>query len=382
MKSLKIALGIALSTVGVDSGVAFGISNFASNYESQVTAEASGYILKNNYSQVFPLEKISGSNDKGQILNFYLKAGDEIAIFEVGDDTNPIGINYLSGGTAKSFFISATLSDYMMAIFGDESEGTYYNIYLNNAGRIYIDFAETKEVYFQVQDWDNTYVYSFDNTTSKDYESLIEDENAKIETFGGWPGKRVDTITNGVNFDGKGGIAKVEVPFAVLENTEIIFHNYSNTQTGNLILTEGAYYRNNASTGNSGDADLGSAAKVVYEIASEINNANNSSICNISSAKAGELYNLYNGLNSNAKAAVNNSTLWTYKSADMSQGNANISFADIANRLSLLSNKGSSSNFILPLSKNEYGTALLVSIISLLSVSIIVFFFIRRKRHQ
>ena len=382
MKSLKIALGIALSTVGVGSGVAFGVSNFAGNAESQVAAEASGYILKNNYSQEFPLEKISGSNDKGQILNFYLKAGDEIAIFEVGDDTNPIGINYLSGGTAKSFFISATLPDYMMAIVGDESEGTYYNIYLNNAGRIYIDFAETKEVYFQVQDWNNTYVYSFDETTSKDYESLIEDENVKIETFGGWPGKRVNTITNGVNFDGKGGIAKVEVPFAVLENTEIIFHNYSGTQTGNLILTEGAYYRNNASTGNSGDVDLGSAAKVVYEIVSEINNANNSSICNISSARAGELYNLYNSLNSTAKAAVNNSTLWTYATAAIDDNYANISFVDIANRLSLLSNKGSSSNFILPLSKNEYGTTLLVSIISLLSVSIIVFFLIKRKRHQ
>ncbi len=382
MKSLKIALGIVLSTVGVGSGVAFGISNFASNYESQVTAEASGYILKNNYSQEFPLEKVSGSSDKGQLLNLYLKAGDEIAIFEVGDDTNPIGINYLSGGTAKSFFISATLHDYMMAIVGDENEGTYYNIYLNNAGRIYIDFAETKEVYFQVQDWGNTYVYSFDNTTSKDYESLIEDENVKIETFGSWPGKRIDTITNGVNFDGNGGIAKVEVPFAVLENTEIIFHNYSDTQTGNLILTEGAYYRNNASTGNSGDVDTGSATKVVYDIAYEIKNASNSSICNISSSRAGELYNLYNNLSSEAKTAVNNSTLWTYKSADMSEGNANITFADIVNRLSILSNNASSSNFILPLSKNEYGMTLLVSIVSLLSFSIIVFFLIKRKRLQ
>ena len=232
-------------------------------------------------------------------------------------------------------------------------------------------------MYLQLPDWGNSYLYAFDETTQHDY-----DVDSKIEPFGAWPGKILNSDSGNASFNQAGGIAKVEVPYATLSNMKIIINNNNNDQSGNLNLTNGAYYYSNASTDNSGDVDLGDAAEVVIEIVKEINNATNSSICNISSARAGELYNLYNSLNNTAKAAVNNSTLWTYATAAIDDNYADISFVDITNRLSLLSNKVSSSNFILPLSKNEYGMTLLVSIISLLSVSIIVFLFLRRKRHQ
>lgn len=378
MKSLKIAIGIALSVVGVGSGVTFGVSNFVGNSESQVAAEDSGYVLEFNYSDTYPLTKVTGSSDKGQLLNFHINTGDEIVIRRLSDDT-PIGSSYLSGGTAYSYFEEdGRLDEYLMALFGEEEgEGADYNIYLNSSEQIYIDFATHATVYLQLPDWGNSYLYAFDETTQNDY-----GVNSIIKPFGEWPGQYLNSASGNASFNQSGGIAKVEVPYAILSNMKIIINNNNSSQSGDLNLTNGAYYLSNASTGNSGDVDLGDAAEVVIEIVEEINNATNSSICNISSARAGELYSLYDELNATAKAAVNNSTLWTYKSADMSEGNADISFVDIVNRLSILSNNASSSNFILPLSKNEYGMTLLVSIISLLSVSIIVFFFIRRKRHQ
>ena len=131
MKSLKIALGIALSTVGVGSGVAFGVSNFSGKSESQVAAEASGYVLEYNYSETYPLTKVSGSSDKGQLLDFHINTGDEIVIRRLSDDTL-LGMSYLSGGTASGYFEdNGRFEEYMMALFGEgDGEGADYNIYL------------------------------------------------------------------------------------------------------------------------------------------------------------------------------------------------------------------------------------------------------------
>ena len=364
MNSLKVAIGIALSTVGVGSGVAFGVSNFVGNSESSVKADASGYVLTVNTRTDYDLVK---TDSKYQILGLELSGGDYFIINDKEDSYKFFGWSYLDGGTAESNFDEYVNDAILCGVDGK------YNIYFeaNSSEKITIDFALESEatVYVQLQDGTTT-LYVYDE---------VSDLQNKYEPLGGWPGLTLASASGSANFNQAGGIAKVTFPIVNAENTKVIVKNQYKNQTGNLDLVDGGYYYNDAGMGIK---DLGDAAEVVIEIVEEINNATNSSICNISSARAGELYSLYDELNATAKAAVNNSTLWTYKSSDMSQGKADISFVDIANRLSLLSNKGSSSNFILPLSKNEYGTTLLVSIISLLSVSIIVFFFIRRKRHQ
>ena len=363
MKGLKIALGIVLSTVGVGSGVAIGVSNFVGKSESYVKATTDGYVLTVNsfsYKEDYEFTKVDG---KYQLLGVELNNGDFFTIYDKTDKYEYLGWENLDDGNAKPFF-----DEYYdnAIVCGAASK---FNIYLNSFGDlITIDLAQESTVYVQLQDG-TTSLYAFDETSDSSY---------TYKPLGEWPGQTLESVSGDANFNQAGGIAKVTFPIVNTENTKVIV-KYNDSQTGNLDLVDGGYYYNNAGEGLK---YLGDAAEVVIQIVDEIKKASDSSICNISSSRAGELYNLYNGLSAEAKGAVNNSTLWTYKSKDMSEGYADISFVDIANRLSMLSSKGSSSNFILPLKRNEYGMAILVSIISVISISVIAFFAIKRKRHQ
>ena len=362
MKGLKIALGIALSTVGVGSGVAIGVSNFAGNSESYVKAATDGYVLTVNsfsYKEDYEFTKVDGEY---QLLGVELNNGDFFTIYDKTDKYEYLGWENLDDGNAKPFF-----DEYYDSAIVCGAASTF-NIYLNSFGDITINLAQESTVYVQLQDG-TTSLYVWDE---------ISDSSYKYEPLGGWPGQTLESVSGDANFNHAGGIAKVTFPIVNTENTKVIV-KYNDSQTGNLDLVDGGYYYNNAGEGLK---YLGDAAEVVIQIVDEIKKASDSSICNISSSRAGELYNLYNGLSADAKGAVNNSTLWTYKSKDMSEGYADISFVDITNRLSMLSSKGSSSNFILPLKRNEYGMAILVSIISVFSISVIAFFVIKRKRHQ
>ena len=358
MKGLKIALGIALSTVGVGSGAAIGVSNFANNSDSRVIAGNNGYVLKVNSKDEYELEKVGNSY---QLLGLELKKTDYLTIYDKFDEKD-IGWDNLRKSDAKPFF---------HASFDDEivcDAGSKFNIYLSTSEDITIDLAQESTVYVQLQEG-TTSLYVWDEISKSSY---------IYKPLGEWPGQTLESVSGDANFNHAGGIAKVTFPIVNTENTKVIV-KYNDSQTNNLDLVDGGYYYNNAGEGLK---YLGDAAEVVIQIVDEIKNASDSSICNISSSRAGELYNLYNGLSADAKGAVNNSTLWTYKSKDVSEGYADISFVDITNRLSMLSSKGSSSNFILPLKRNEYGMAILVSIISVISISVIAFFAIKRKRHQ
>ena len=268
MKSLKIALGIALSTVGVGSGVAFGVSNFASNSDSQVTAESSGYVLTINsfdYREDYEFVKVEGSTDKGQVLGVELDNGSFFKIFKQGVTDSFIGFDSLKDGSAVPFF-----SDY----YNNEivcGAGSKFNIYLSANEEIYIDLAYEASVYVQLEKGSTT-LYAFDETSDSSY---------TYEPLGSFPGKTLASSSGNANFNKKGGIAKLTFPIVDLNNTKVIVKNEFKSQTANLDLVDGGYYYNDAGEGLK---DLGDAAETVIEIVKEINNAASSSICNISSS--------------------------------------------------------------------------------------------------
>ena len=165
-------------------------------------------------------------------------------------------------------------------------------------------------VYFKAPAWTKCFAYLFD---------------AGAGQFGSWPGKQVTDVTDGVNYQGS-GIYRVGYNSTV-GDTKIIFNvgtgdksTETKTQTADLTLTSGSYYKiDDASTG---DADLGKGAAVVYDInaarraVAASGSIAVSSLCGVSKANAQTLINEYDALNATAQGYVNSATDYTYDYTD------------------------------------------------------------------
>jgi uncharacterized repeat protein (TIGR02543 family) len=191
-------------------------------------------------------------------------------------------------------------------------------------------------VYFKAPAWTKCFAYLFDTGDGQ---------------FGKWPGKQVTEVTNGVNYQGS-GFYRVGYNSTV-GDTKIIFNvgtgdksTETKTQTANLTLTAGSYYKiDDASTG---DADLGKAAAVVYDInaARHAVVASGSilaaSLCGISKADATKLVKEYDdlGSGSTAQGYVNTATDYVYNYQDTTKG-ADVTVNYLVAELRVLAASGS-----------------------------------------
>ena len=368
MKGIKTILGIALATAGFGGAVAVGASAVVNNQNNEVQMAEAGtsdyYIVGSFNSWAAPgnseyqLQKDDGSTDLGKLLNYHIEKDTVFAFAKTGW-SEPIrwaGLNS-GGGTAKPYFENANDGDKNIKclVTGD------YNFFLNSSSQIYVNFANETNAYVQLKDWTNTYIYTFDETTNSSH---------KIEQFGGWPGKKLDSSSGGANFNSSGGIGVALIQYHTLANTKVIIHNNSGTQTSNLALVSNGYYLHNATSGNT---SLGPAAKLVIDVVAKI-------------ADATTLYNNYSSLDTTAKNAVNASTLWTHKDSNIAtddSGRADISFSLIMSQLKRISESSNGSRILYPI-KEKYNLAIVLSLLASFSgVSLfMVLFSIKRKKKE
>ena len=375
MKGLKTILGVVLATTGFGGAVAIGASatKFSNNNVQVAEAATSDYYIVGSFNswaapgnETYRMKKDDGSTDLGYLKTYHIEANTVFAFAKSGwaNAVRWAGLNS-GGGNAKPFFENANDGDKNIKCLktGD------YNIFINSSSQVYIDFSNGTNAYIQLNGWSNTYIYAFDETTLSGH---------KIEQFGGWPGQSVASSSGNSNFNNAGGVGKVYIAYHTLANTKIIIHNNSGVQTSDLALLANAYYTNNATAGNT---NLGSAASLIVDVIYALNDSNNThhSVCSISQSTASTLYSTYNSLNSTAKAAVNASTLYTYKDSTMI-GEEDVSYSTIMNRLYLISTGGSNSNKIAFITTDNKQLAFVITSILVFASSIGLFFFINKKR--
>ena len=171
---------------------------------------------------------------------------------------------------------------------------------------IYVDLINpsTVDVYVQVKDWENTYLYAYDETTNS---------GETLEPLGAWPGAQATSVTQGTNAKeyeySYGGIAKFTVPYINLANTKLIVNNNDGQESGKQPLASEYFYWN---SGVAGNEDFGLAAKFIYESNMALQGATASSLCNVTKSVADEIIGLYPSTNDRAKNVIATSTVYTY----------------------------------------------------------------------
>ena len=254
--------------------------------------------------------------------------------------------------------------------------GGAYKVKIKDS-KVYFEHSETEytDIYVRLHEFENTFVYAFDNTTNS---------GKTLEPLGKWPGTQVSNYTVGVNFAEDysigGGIAKMAVPYIRLTNTNIIINNgipgEGGQQSGNQTLFKGNFYQE---FGTAGDSNNGLCAAAVFDISKLVEGATDQSACKITANAANEVLTKHASVLSYSK--VIKSTLYTWKDASKTE-KQNFTFAEVIALLQEIAAGGNpsrkmQSNII----DNNY--ALIVIIASVTAISAVgLFFIIKRRKHN
>lgn len=371
-KLLKTILTTTALAMVLGAGVAVGAHQEAKveKAEATVTQDSDFYFVGSTtgWANGTRLYKDSDNDNKGQLLNVSMTAGDTFKFKKETTWDGALGWDALNGGggTAKPAF-KAAAKDGNIEV---NVTGTY-NFYINNSSNIYVELANATNIYVQVQDWANTYVYAFDETTKS---------GTKFEPLGGWPGTKVSSITAGTNFNGSlGGIAKMTILYHTMGNMKLIVNNNSGSQSGNQTLGSDYYY---TKAGSAGSASDGAQAKVVFDIESAIEGTVNKSVCQVSKSTASSLVSSYDTLSSKTK--VNASTYWTWDK-DIGDSKANHTYLELVEQLRNVSNGvyGSTRVGLGSLLEDKSTTATLaVVIVTVVSLTAVGGFFLLKKKKE
>ena len=276
-------------------------------------------------------------------------------------------------GSARGFFKKeSNESSNILCDFGGS-----YKVSIKGT-KVYIDLPSEKnaEVFVQLNGWEHTYVYAFDEDSHVGH---------KLEPLGAWPGTEVSRFTQGVNYGygygTEGGIGRMTVPYKNLGNTKVIFHNNAGTQTKDLGLSNKYYYwADNEKT--YGDDTKGACAEVVFDIAELVNGATDGSSCNIAKQDAIDLlakHESYIGY-----TLVEEATIYTWKDASKTE-KEDVKFQAIIERLNIIANTPDpdpSHGFISAIQNNN-GVLIVIVISSIAVISAAgLFFVIRRKKFE
>lgn len=269
--------------------------------------------------------------------------------------------NYVFGGWYTD---AACTSAYTATILSADT--TLYAKYTTASG--------TTNVYFGASGWTDIFVYTFGTS----------------ETLGSFPGTQTEAtaaIAN-VNYNGK-GLYKIAIPTGEGGDTKVIFSNciggVKQTQTADLVLTEGAYYTSEDAADSTGSTSLGSGASLVCQTVSTISGTTNVSVCEVTKANATTLYESYQGLDSTAKAAVDVATLYTWKDANrVTEEKLNVSFASVFAQLGTISSASGAGGAAMIIGDNNSAWA--PAWIALISLSVAALasagLLISRRKHE
>lgn len=367
MKLKYIFAAVTLSgvlTLGIGVSVASVQSN-ASPVEAAVTQTSEYYLTGSNYDwgDGYQLFVDDSSSNKGQLVNYSFTAGETIKFKKAGSWDNALGWYQLDGGSAKNAF-ELEGGDNIKVLIGGK-----YSFYITDNSRIYVELEHAVDIYVQIQDWNDTCVYAFDETTKS---------GTTLKPLGEWPGKRATDVTASTNFNGSlGGIARISIPYHTLNNTKIIISNNGSSQSGNKPLGNHYYY---LKSGTSYSASDGAEAKVVFDIERAIESTGNKSVCQVSKADASTLVSEYDSLSSKAK--VNASTYWTWNST-VNDEKTNHTYSELVQQLRAIStgNKLGLMN-ISGIIDGSNVHIVIVTIVAIVSVTAVGGYYFIRKRKE
>jgi hypothetical protein len=245
------------------------------------------------------------------------------------------------------------------------------------AGTLYAKYSaivNDSYVYFSAPSWTNCYAYTF--------------KNGNAGQLGAWPGTKVTSVTEGVNYQGS-GIYRVGYASSV-GDTGIVFNKGTGgtkgtDQTYDLTLTAGMFYK--LADQSTGDADKGSGAKVVYDIniARRAISASSGilagSLCGISKANAQTLINEYDALNATAQGYVNAATDYTYNYTDKTGAtNVDVAVNYMVAQLRVIAAGSGSAYYVDNLNTSNILVYSILGVVGALSVG--DFFFFQKKRRE
>jgi len=245
------------------------------------------------------------------------------------------------------------------------------------AGTLYAKYTTIvydSYVYFSAPSWTSCYAYTF--------------KNGNAGQLGAWPGTKVTSVTDGVNYQGS-GIYRVGYNSTV-GDTGIVFNKGTGgtkgtDQTYDLTLTAGMFYK--LADQSTGDADKGAGAKVVYDIniarraVSASSGILASSLCGISKAKATALVAEYDALNATAQGYVNVATDYTYNYTD-NTGNTKVDVTVnyMVAQLRVIAAGSGSAYYVDNLNTSNILVYSILGVVGALSVG--GFFFFQKKRRE
>ena len=330
--------------------------------------------------------------------NVTFSGGTKFKLMNTDNWGSDIGFNSLTFGDKKGDFTSDTGDN--PNIIAPSGGGTYdvCVAYISSLGKNVIGiFASgtlsnylAKSIYICEKpdnngNWNPSKIYMFGG----------------IKQYGDWQGSNMTSADSPtVNLAGEYGNVR-KISYAEHADDTFIIHNGNGYQSTNTSLVAGsAYYF--VGNWNGGDdngkavlqanANLGLAADFIVRVEAVRNAVTASgsikqySVCGIDAQKAADFYTEYSGMVSGVKSLVDDTTITTYK-RNGETGNETVSYdvvmeqlRDIAVKAGKLSN---SSSIVLPFENNANNTAIIIVVVSTISLlGLAGFFFIKRKKES
>ncbi len=299
-----------------------------------------------------------------QLLSRSLAFGEEFKIKTKADWSASYGFAKLVRSEESQYFQQGEGDNIKCMFAGDYDiflEKDTFNIYLS-----YVGSATTARIYVQLQTWENTFVYAFDETT---------DPGNKVEPFGSFPGLKMSLAYSGIGVIDQhgnhlGGLGYVDVPYGNLANTKVIISNgYSGdgNQSGNQDLANGYYYYH---TGNTPSQDLGKVSHLIAGVYEYIKD--NQSLCDLTRGQAQTLLDEYNGetfYEATCQNAFKKCTFNTWANKDK-EGKANFTGEQVVNQLVWLASTQNPNVLLNNNMKNETATSMIIIVAAITLVAI------------
>ena len=356
MNTLKVALAIALSTVGVGSGVAFGVASLTPENETKVVEAA------NNVTVYLDKADCSKIKQSGTTYCYYYGGSSSSADWPgnaMSSSNNLFSISIPSDTTTVIFSVNGWGGDCQTENLSFDSSKTLWTLstnYTNGTSQKAFSTVYQKTVY--VLDKENT--------------PLSVNQKAHVWRNGGtsagttsWPGNTMTRV---------GGASSHIYSTTVLGNIDrIIFHNNQGNQTGDLSIDGVCSVL---------ETDWDGTTWISLEAAQFIDNYMH--FYDISTSNKGQTANCSSNYQ-NAKAAYN-----SLSSNDIRKEVLDVK--DVSDRLAAwaeangdsLNSSGAvlGSRQLFPISKKENCALLVVVLISIISSMLAIFLILKKRKHQ
>ncbi len=362
--------------------------------------ETDGYYLVGN-------EVFTGNADTA----FKYAGGVKLSAPEEGDDLAVLLNQHIVAGSAvkvRSHIEEAdvwhSFGEMFLSFAGLDEEANLlftktgdYNFFVNKEGLVYVTGEPAGPIAEDGYLWVSTGDYGLERDTSVYVYSWTEadpEKGIKFTENAEWPGKKAAditgaSITNCLNFNGKGGIWQIPAKDNLFDNVIISIREVVDeaevelVKTGDLKTTVNAYI--DPTLGNEAVNDLNTAKQAVVAkmIADAVDGAENDSVCAVNSATADTIVKAYDALGVETDL-VDNATLYTYEGALDPEKMANVKLNLIVEQLRVIAEtQNVAANRVNGMSKSNKALIITLAIAGAASVLGGAMFVLNRKRkHQ